>query len=157
MHSRSLLIIFFLFTLVCAFLLGIYSRWMAKHASIMVEWSTASELNTAGFNLYRSQARNSELIRVNQQIIPTSADAWTGGDYKYVDNQVQPGVTYSYWLEDVDLDGNTNRHGQIEIMAQAGGKVELWVAIFLSVLSIIGLSWLFVPLGANRGNSGNSG
>ena len=50
---------------------------------ILVEWDTASEINTLGFNIYRSDSINGERIRINDLVIPTSADPLIGGNYKF--------------------------------------------------------------------------
>ena len=38
-------------------------------ARVVVEWSTASELDTAGFNLYRSESPDGPFEKVNQNLI----------------------------------------------------------------------------------------
>ncbi len=55
---------------------------------IIVRWSTESEVNTAGFNIYRS-------LR--------------GGTYVFTDTNVIAGQSYWYELEEVELGGQVNR------------------------------------------------
>lgn len=107
-------------------------------ATVFVEWTTASELDTAGFNLYRSDAPDGVYTQVNRTLIPSSPDPLTGGSYSFTDYAVQPGQTYYYELEDVELDGNTSRHGPIEVKAQSGGLAEMMLAIILLGIALAG-------------------
>jgi len=125
--------------LLCAAGLGVYAYFASSKAVVLVEWSTASELDTAGYNIFRSESPESGFVKLNQQIIPGSADPWVGSDYSFSDKNTVPGVTYYYLLEDVGLDGATNRHGPVEITATAGGRLETVLAIALFVVACGGL------------------
>ena len=46
---------------------------------IIVRWSTESEVNTAGFNVYRSGSENGPWAKLNTQLIPGSPDPLRGG------------------------------------------------------------------------------
>ncbi len=86
-------------------------------APILVEWTTASEMNTAGFNLYRSSQPEGPFVKMNANLIPASPDPLSGGKYKYEDPAVTPGQTYYYKLEDIELGGAKAEHGPIKITA----------------------------------------
>ena len=88
-------------------------------AAVIVEWTTESEVNQAGFNLYRSENQEGPYIKLNDALIPASLDPITGGSYVYTDTAVIGGATYYYKLEDVELDGTSTLHGPIEVVAQA--------------------------------------
>ena len=55
------------------------------HAAVEVEWTTASELSTVGFDLYRSDSQEGVYQKVNDELIPASPDPLTGGSYTYLD------------------------------------------------------------------------
>jgi hypothetical protein len=105
--------------LVCALLglgglaLGFQSIRSLDQAKIVIEWSTESELDIAGFNLLRGESLEGPFTRINPQLIPPSKDPLTGGDYAYEDMDLKPGVTYYYVLEDIDISGAINQHGPI--------------------------------------------
>ena len=121
-------------------------------ALVIVEWTTESEVNLAGFNLYRSDDPEGPYIKVNDALIPASPDPVTGGSYVYTDTAVTAGVTYYYKLEDVELDGSSTMHGPIEVAAQADGgvtrfKVGSIVALTLSTsalvtIALVAAAWL---------------
>ncbi len=111
---------------------ALFGYWVlvsSRNATVIVEWSTASELETAGFNLYRSESPEGPFTRINERLIPGSPDPLTGGSYEYLDSDVDAGVTYYYQLEDVETSGTLTRHGPIQVKATGGGRTELLLAI----------------------------
>jgi hypothetical protein len=119
-------------------------------SSVLVEWTTESEVDVAGFNLYRSESPAGPYVKVNDALIPGASDPLLGGKYTYTDTNVVTGQTYYYKLEDVDLDGTTTLHGPIEAVAEASGRSVLtnlaawWpLAVGAAVLALGGviLSW----------------
>jgi hypothetical protein len=88
-------------------------------AAVIVEWTTESEVNHAGFNLYRSDNSDGPYIKLNDTLIPASLDPIAGGSYVYTDTTATAGLTYYYKLEDVELDGGTTMHGPVEAVAEA--------------------------------------
>jgi len=76
-------------------------------------WQTASEINNAGFNLYRSEVQNGTYKKINAAIIPAQGISTQGGYYKFIDNKTQNRKTYYYKLEDIDLNGMSTMHGPV--------------------------------------------
>jgi len=86
----------------------------AHGKAIQVTWETASEVDNAGFNLYRREAGREAYARVNGGLIPAQAPGQEqGAYYAYLDPDVTPGVAYEYLLEDVDLNGTPTSHGPV--------------------------------------------
>ena len=104
---------------------------------MIVEWSTESEVNLAGFNIYRSESPEGPYVKLNDTLIPAAPDPIAGGSYSYTDATAEPGVTYCYQLEDVELDGKATMHGPI--VAVSGGDV---------LSPPFQASWLLALLGA---------
>ena len=119
-------------------------------APVRVEWSTETEMNTAGFNLYRSESADGPFdVKVNEQIIPPAADPITGGNYQYVDKTAQPGVTYYYKLEEVEKSGGTNSFGPISV--RAGGLAWWHVLVLVALAGVAVALWL---LGGRKDGAG---
>jgi hypothetical protein len=125
-----------------ALALGYWAWTVRTAATVIVEWTTASELNTAGFNLYRRDSPDDPFSRLNEHLIPASPDPLLGGSYAFTDTNVVAGRTYYYQLEDVETSGATTRHGPIAAKAEGGGQVALLVLVLL-VGAILGLGALF--------------
>ncbi len=119
--------------------LGAWAVKSSREAVVVVEWSTASELNTVGFNLYRSDQPEGKLTRVNSSLIPSSPDSITGGNYSFRDPDVIPGRTYYYYLEDVDSNGAANKNGPITVKAESSAWASAIAALMLLASSGIGM------------------
>lgn len=120
------------FLFLIAFILGLLAWPSFQHATIIVQWTTASELDTAGFNVYRSNTPDGEFVRVNENLIPASPDPLTGGSYEFKDQNVIPGRTYYYVLEDIDNNGATNRSQDVvEVKAERGGQLLVLASVVL--------------------------
>ena len=87
---------------------------------IRLDWETATEIDNLGFNLYRATSPNAEPVRLNGTLIPSQAPGSPfGAHYTWLDQVVRRGVTYYYWLEDVDIHGFTTRHGPVMGMVKS--------------------------------------
>jgi hypothetical protein len=99
-------------------------------ASILVlAWTTASEVNTAGFNIYRSERADGPYVRINPRLIPTNAEQLSGGKYQYEDTDVVPGKTYYYQLEDIELNGTSTRRTPIAVTVSNTSGVDTGLAL----------------------------
>ncbi len=118
----------------------------ATPPAITVKWSTASELNTAGFNVLRSDNPNGPFARLNLEVIPASPDPLVGGSYVYTDTIVTPGQTYYYQLEEVESSGVTTPQGTVVATAQRGIEpIFVVAAVGLAVIVIAALLWIERP------------
>jgi hypothetical protein len=112
---------------------------------VTVQWETASEVNTAGFNLYRADSQAGPYVKVNTALIPASGNQLTGSSYKYEDAAVQPGRVYYYELEDVETTGRTTRQAPIQV-AVSGALDPLAIAASLilgaALVGTAGYVWL---------------
>lgn len=77
--------------------------------NVALTWRTATEVNNAGFNLYRARRKNGAYTKINDTLIPPQGNAVSGASYSYVD---KPGKgNFYYKLEDVDKNGVSAMHG----------------------------------------------
>gem|GEM_PF-5576388 len=80
--------------------------------AVNLSWETGTEIDNAGFNLYRAAAEGGPYTKVNAALIAAQGDAVSGASYSYLDQRLQAG-TYFYKLEDVDLSGVVTTHGPV--------------------------------------------
>lgn len=81
--------------------------------AVLVAWETASEIDTAGFHIWRSWKRKpgeGDFIRITGSLIPAQGSPSCGAIYHYYDGFVIPGHAYCYRLEDVSVSGNSTFH-----------------------------------------------
>ena len=82
---------------------------------VLVSWETASEIDNAGFNVYRSDA-GGERVRLNDWLIPSQNPGSTmGSSYQFVDRSAEPDTAYQYWLEDIDMEGAAAMNGPLAV------------------------------------------
>jgi hypothetical protein len=101
----------------------------AQPDHVLVAWETVSELNNAGFNLYRTGSANQQPGLADLvAFVPSQAPGSTGGaTYTFRDNDAIAGQTYWYWLADVDLSGATTLHSPVSVSYTAPTAVTLSV------------------------------
>ncbi len=85
-------------------------------------WTTQSETNNAGWNIYRGETNealsNEETYQLNLSLglIPGSGTTSEPTDYSFEDVfPIYQGTTYFYWLESVDYSGDTEIYGPISL------------------------------------------
>ena len=134
---------------VAAIAFGILAWRSLAHPVFLIEWSTSSELDTAGYNLYRIDSDQFR-TKLNEYLIPASPDPLIGGDYKFEDKQVQAGQFYTYELEEVENGGKRNSYGTIEVQAERGGVLEGVLFLIFVLFFIVGMA-IFVKRGRGDG------
>jgi hypothetical protein len=79
-----------------------------------------------GFNLYRSTSADGPYVKLNESLIPSqSPGSVLGATYTWVDEDVEPGITYYYKLEDVEVSGVRTLHGPVRASAQGPTAVSI--------------------------------
>ena len=78
---------------------------------VLISWETLAEVNTLGFNLYRSETQDGEKVLVNPELIMSNlAPGSLGGAlYEYLD-EANAAEAY-YWLEEIEIDGTATSYG----------------------------------------------
>jgi hypothetical protein len=85
----------------------------AGAGNIILQWSTESEIDNAGFNVYRAEVENGDYIKINAALISAQGSSTQGAVYEFVDKDVRNRKNYYYKLEDIDLQGVSTQHGPV--------------------------------------------
>lgn len=96
-----------------------------EDGAVVIRWTTESELDNAGFNIYRSESRNGEFKQVNTDMITGHGTTGERHSYKWVDSTAKPGVVYYYQIEDVSFAGERTALAltRLKGMISAAGKL----------------------------------
>jgi hypothetical protein len=92
-----------------------------SNGSSLLAWTTQSESNNLGWNVYRSETESisesiSESTQANSDMIEGAGTSSEQTDYVFIDqDETYPNTSYWYWIESVDLGGNTNLHGPAQV------------------------------------------
>lgn len=85
--------------------------------SVILAWETASEVDNAGFNIYRSKWGDGTYKKVNVKLIPAQGNGAFGDSYSFEDT---PGRgTFYYKLEDMDENGVSAMHGPVKVRVRS--------------------------------------
>ena len=110
---------------------------------VVLAWTTGSEVDTAGFNIWRSSSATGIFAKVNTVIIPAKGTGIGGATYTWTDNSVNVGDTYFYKLDDIDTNGTSTLHGPVSATVGASSPILSFQGtpsdIFLGGSSL--LSW----------------
>ena len=82
-----------------------FSVTRTESDNVVLTWTTASEVDNAGFNLRRSEQRNSEFTLLNPALITGAGTTGERQTYTFTDITAKPGVEYYYQIEEVSFDG----------------------------------------------------
>jgi len=105
------------------------SEFTAQYASgeLSIFWTTQSEVNNSGWNIYRGESeishQNDETTQINPNIIPGSDTTSEPTEYVFVDEyEVTEGATYWYWIESRNNSGETETFGPISLTIPVEGE-----------------------------------
>ena len=77
---------------------------------IVLNWETGAEIDNAGFVVYRAIAGTFDYQQLSG-LIPAQGTPTSGASYSFTDSDVEPGVSYDYWLVDIETSGKWTAHG----------------------------------------------
>lgn len=88
-----------------------------------LKWSTASEVDNFGFDIYRSTSEEGPFDRLTAQPIPGAGTVDEPRYYEYVDTAIEAGTDYFYYVESISVDGIREKFSPI-IRAPAKGPKQ---------------------------------
>jgi len=122
---------------------------------IIITWSTASEVDTMGFNLYRAAgSAEGTFDLVNSEPIPATGDPMTGAEYQLEDTDVEPGHLYFYQIEEIEWNGTQHRYP--ELVRTRAGLSRFWLVVEGAVLLLLGCGLIYRQLRQLRARRGGA-
>ncbi|GAP61619.1 hypothetical protein ARMA_0042 [Ardenticatena maritima] len=118
-------------------LLGMWGTGLLT-PSITVAWD-AEHADVQGFYLYRGQSAEGPFEPLMLEMIPATTDEENHPQYRFIDTNVVPGVTYYYVLEEVKTSGETERK---LLEGPAVVNQSPWMLIAAWLIATIFLLWL---------------
>ena len=92
---------------------------------VILKWTTQSEVDNAGFYIYRSQTRDGEFKAVNPTMIQGAGTSSERHTYTWTDTTAKPNVAYYYRIEDISHAGVREQLATIRMrgLISASGKL----------------------------------
>lgn len=79
-----------------------------------IRWSTASEVENFGYDVYRGEAEDGPFVRLTAQPIPGAGTSDEPHKYAYVDKDIDPTKDYWYYVESVSYSGVRERFTPVQ-------------------------------------------
>ena len=102
------------------------SYFQAQHTDtgVVLNWATESEMNNAGFHIYRSRTKDGEFKAVNPTMIQGAGTTSERNKYTWTDKTAKPNTVYYYRIVDVSYTGEQKQLATIRIrgLVSASGK-----------------------------------
>ncbi len=104
-------------------------RATRTEAGGLLEWTTESEVDNAGFNILRRETEQGSFVKVNAVLIPGNGTTAERQTYTWTDTTAKPDTAYDYQLEDVSLSGDRQRLSRVRMrghISAAGRLTTTW-------------------------------
>ncbi len=106
----------------CPVELSSFAAAVTQSNLVQLNWITESESDLLGYNVLRNTSSNlSQAIPINTSYIPAN-NTTAQSKYSYTDAEVECDCTYHYWLESVEMSGETQFHGPVTATVLSGGE-----------------------------------
>ena len=110
------------------------SQFSAKLVTdeVVISWTTESELNNAGFNIFRSTSRTKNFRRINAKLIQGAGTTGQRNTYQFIDKTAKPDAAYYYRLQEVDLSGTRvflNTYRLRGVIKPTGKRTTNWATL----------------------------
>ena len=103
------------------------SHFRAEHTDtgVVLKWTTESEVDNAGFYIYRSETKEGEFKVVNPTMIQGAGTTGERNTYTWKDTTAKPNVAYYYRIEDLSYAGVRKQLATVRMrgLVSATGKL----------------------------------
>jgi len=96
-----------------------YAKVTVKDGRVLIDWSTAGEVNNLGFNLYFKSEKGT-LVKLNEKLIPSHILTGRAPQTYSFDTTI-PASEGRYLIEDVNTSGRATQHGPYKLGDAATG------------------------------------
>ena len=102
-----------------------YFRAELTDTGVILKWTTESEVNNAGFYIYRSQTKDGKFKVVNPTMIQGAGTTSERHTYTWTDTAAKPNVAYYYRIEDISHAGVRKQLATVRMrgLVSASGKL----------------------------------
>ncbi len=103
------------------------SHFRAEHTDtgVILKWTTESEVDNAGFYIYRSKTKDGDFKLVTPTMIKGAGTTGERNEYSWTDTTAKPNTVYYYRIEDVSHAGEREQLATVRLkgLVSATGKL----------------------------------
>lgn len=97
-------------------------RAVTDGGAVGVEWRTAWERGTIGFDVFRRDEKTGRYVAVNDRLVPGALVSQRGSHYRVVDRSAKPGQALTYVLREKEATGDGRFYGPYTVMPEPAAK-----------------------------------
>ncbi|MBI5633652.1 MAG: DUF11 domain-containing protein [Nitrospirae bacterium] len=90
----------------------------------VIQWTTSSETDTAGFYLFRLDEQTGRYRQINNNLLPALLTSQQGGTYSLIDKGASLDKINTYLLMEIEGKGTRHTYGPFPVIAGSGNAVE---------------------------------
>ena len=90
--------------------------------AVILNWTTESEIDNAGFNILRSETEDGEFEVVNPQLIQGAGTTAERNEYTWTDTTAKPDMLYYYRIEDISYSGVRKQLATVQLRGYLTAK-----------------------------------
>ena len=110
------------------------SNFRAEHtdSGVVLKWTTESEVDNAGFYIYRSETTDGEFKVVTPTLIQGAGTTGERNEYTWTDTTTKPNTAYYYRIEDISHAGVRKQLATVRLrgLVSASGKLTtIWAVL----------------------------
>jgi hypothetical protein len=79
-----------------------------------IRWTTASEVDNFGFDVYRGESAEGPFVRVTPQPLAGGGTSDVPRSYEFLDTAIDPTKAYWYYVESISLSGERERFTPVQ-------------------------------------------
>jgi len=79
-----------------------------------LRWTTASEVDNLGFDIYRGESEDGPFVRITPEPIPGAGTIDEPQSYVFVDDTNDPSKGYYYYIESISVHGVRERFSPVQ-------------------------------------------
>ncbi len=106
------------------------SSFQALHTNtgVILKWTTESEVDNAGFYIYRSKTKDGDFKLVNSTMIKGAGTTGERNEYSWTDTTAKPNTVYYYRIEDVSHAGEREQLATVRLRGFISARGKLTTA-----------------------------
>ena len=103
------------------------SSFRAEHSEtgVILNWTTESEIDNAGFYIYRSETKEGEFKVVNPSMIQGAGTTGERNAYTWTDTTAKPNTVYYYRIEDISHAGKRKQLATVRLRGLVSPKGKM--------------------------------
>jgi len=95
---------------------------VTDNGTVILKWRTETEVNNVAFLIYRCEEKDGAYTKIAS--VGGAGNSAMPNDYQLLDKEVETGLTYFYYIEDIDIAGSRSKSEIIKVVVPSAQPVQ---------------------------------